>query len=47
MLALSGFPAVGFFCLGAAVIAAAVVALGVRDSEEFQAQVAQREGESA
>lgn len=35
MLALGGFPLVGFFCLGAAVIAAALVLLKLRDSKEF------------
>ena len=43
MLALGGFPMVGFFCLGAAVLAAVVVRLKVRDSAEFLEQVALRE----
>lgn len=36
MLSLGGFPAVGRFCLAAAVMAAAVVGLKVQDSAEFR-----------
>ena len=43
MLALGGFPMVGFFCLAAAAAAAVVVAVKVRDSKEFLAMVALRE----
>ncbi len=35
MLALGGFPLVGVFCLGAAVIAAVVVRMKVRESAGF------------
>lgn len=45
MLAMGGFPMVGFFCLGAAVLGAVVVQVRVRDSEEFLRTVALREGE--
>jgi MFS transporter, DHA1 family, inner membrane transport protein len=38
MLALGGFPLVGLFCLGVAVIAAVVIRLKVWDSAEFLAQ---------
>ena len=46
MLALGGFPLVGFFGLVAAVLAAVVVRVKVRDSEEFLEQVALRKGEA-
>ena len=38
MLALGGFPLLGLFCLGVAIIAAAVLRLKVRESAEFLAQ---------
>ncbi|MFQ6026253.1 MAG: MFS transporter [Dehalococcoidia bacterium] len=47
MLALGGFPLVGFFCLGMAIVAAAVVRIKVRDSAEFLEQIALRESKSA
>jgi len=40
MLALGGFPGVGLFCLGVAVIAAGVLRLTVQDSVAFLAQMA-------
>lgn len=43
MLALGGFPMVGFFCLGAAILAAIVLRLKVRDSAEFLERIALRE----
>ena len=46
MLALGGFPVVGFFGLVAAVLAAVVVRVKVRDSEEFLEQVALRDSEA-
>ena len=46
MLALGGFPLVGFFFLGIAVVAAVVVLAKVRDSAEFLEQLAQREAET-
>lgn len=47
MLALGGFPWVGFFCVGVAVIAAVVIQLKVRESTEFLAQMALRKGSTA
>jgi len=47
MLALGGFPMVGLLCLGVAVIAAVVIRLKVRDSAEFLAQIALRQGKPA
>jgi DHA1 family inner membrane transport protein len=47
MLALGGFPMVGLLCLGVAVIAAMVIRFKVRDSEEFLAQMALRQGKPA
>jgi hypothetical protein len=38
ILALGGFPLLGFFCLGVAIIAAAVIRLKVRETAEFLAQ---------
>ena len=38
MLALGGFPLLGLFCLGVAIIAAAVLRFKVRESAEFLAQ---------
>jgi DHA1 family inner membrane transport protein len=46
-LALGGFPWVGLFCLGVAVLAAMVIHLKVRDSAAFLAQLAQRQGTTA
>lgn len=46
MLALGGFPLVGIFCLGAAVSAAVVVSLKVRDSPEFLQRMALPKGET-
>ena len=43
MLAMGGFPMVGFFCLGAAGVGGAVVLLKVRDSAEFLERIALRE----
>ncbi len=40
MLALGGFSLVGVFCLGAAVIAAGVMRLRVRESAEFVQRMA-------
>ncbi|HLF04436.1 MAG TPA: MFS transporter, partial [Dehalococcoidia bacterium] len=40
MLALGGFPMVGLFCLGVAIIGVAVLRLKVRDSAEFRQQTA-------
>ena len=42
MLALGGFPMVGIFCLGAAVVGAALVLSKVRDSAEFLERIANR-----
>jgi DHA1 family inner membrane transport protein len=47
MLALGGFPWVGLFCLGGAVLAAVVIQLKVRDSAAFLAQMALRQGTTA
>lgn len=47
MLAWGGFPQVGLFCLGVAVIAAVVLQLKVRDSAAFLAQIALRNGTTA
>jgi DHA1 family inner membrane transport protein len=47
MLALGGFPLVGIFCLGAAITAAVVVRLKVRDSAEFLDRMALRKGKTA
>ena len=46
MLALGGFPMVGFFCLGAAVAGAVLVLLKVRDSAEFLERIALRDGQA-
>jgi len=43
MLAMGGFPMVGFFCLGAAGAGGAVVLLKVRDSAQFLERIALRE----
>ena len=43
VLALDGFPMVGFFCLGATILAAVVVRLKVRGSVEFLERIALRE----
>jgi MFS family permease len=47
LLALGGFPWVGLFCLGVAVLAAVVIQLKVRDSAVFLAQLALRKGTTA
>ena len=47
MLALGGFPAVGYFCAGVAVAAAMVVALKVRNPEEFLARVTTQDSNPA
>jgi predicted MFS family arabinose efflux permease len=47
MLALGGFPWVGLFCLGGAVLAAVVIQFKVRDSAAFLAQMALRQGPTA
>jgi predicted MFS family arabinose efflux permease len=47
VLAMGGFPMVGYFCLGVSVIAAIVVRLKVRDSPEFLQRVALRKGQPA
>lgn len=47
LLALGGFPMVGFFCLGAAVAAAVIVGFKVRDSAEFLERMALRKGNTA
>jgi len=47
MLALGGFPLVGLFCLGVAVIAAVVIRLKVEDSPAFLEQLARRPGYTA
>ena len=47
LLALSGFPLVGFFCLGVSVLAAVVIRLKIRDSAAFLAQDARRKGTMA
>ena len=47
MLALGGFPLVGFCFLGVAVIAAAVIRLRVRDSAAFLEQISLRQGKTA
>ena len=44
MLALGGFPLVGGFCLGVAVVAAGLIQLTVRESATFLAQTALRQG---
>jgi MFS transporter, DHA1 family, inner membrane transport protein len=44
MLALGGFPLMGLFCLGVAVIAAVVIRLKVQDSAAFLEQLARRPG---
>jgi predicted MFS family arabinose efflux permease len=46
MLALGGFPLLGFFCLGVAIIAAAVVRFKVRESAEFLAQRVPRQDQT-
>ena len=43
MLALGGFPPLGLFCLGVAIIAAAVIRFKVRESAEFLAQLGLRQ----
>jgi DHA1 family inner membrane transport protein len=47
LLALGGFPWVGFFWLGVSVIAAMVIRLKVRESAAFLAQLALRKGTTA
>ncbi len=47
MLALGRFPLLGLFCLGAALIAAAVLRLKVRESAEFLAQKIRRKDYTA
>jgi DHA1 family inner membrane transport protein len=47
MLALGGFPMVGYFCLSVSLIAAIVVRLKVRDSAEFVQRMALRESQPA
>jgi DHA1 family inner membrane transport protein len=47
MLALGGFPLVGGFCLGVAVIAAGLIHLTVRESATFLAQAAPHPGPTA
>jgi predicted MFS family arabinose efflux permease len=47
LLALGGFPMVGLLCLGGAVLAAGLLRLTVRDSDEFLAQLALRQGKTA
>ena len=47
LLALSGFPLVGFFRLGVSVLAAVVIRLKIRDSAAFLAQDARRKGTTA
>jgi predicted MFS family arabinose efflux permease len=47
MLALGGFPWMGLFCLGVAVLAAVVIQLKVRESATFLAQLALRKGITA
>jgi hypothetical protein len=47
MLALGGFPLVGGFCLGVAVVGAGLVHLTVRESAAFLAQAAPRAGPTA
>jgi DHA1 family inner membrane transport protein len=47
MLALGGFPMVGIFCLGGAVIAAAVIRFTLRDSAAFLAQMTPHQGKTA
>jgi len=47
MLAWGGFPGVGLFCLGIAVIAPVVLHLKVRDSAALPAQMALRKGTTA
>ena len=46
MLALGGFPLLGLFCLGVAVLAAAVIRLKVRESAEFLAQRVPRQDQT-
>ena len=43
MLAMGGFPLVGFFCLGAAGMGGAMILLKVRESREFLERIALRE----
>ncbi|MCH7843305.1 MAG: MFS transporter [Chloroflexi bacterium] len=43
MLAMGGFPMVGFFCLGAAGVGGALILLKVRDPAEFLERIALRE----
>ena len=47
MLALGGFPAVGYFCAAVAVAAAVVVTLKVRNPEEFLVPVTTRDSSPA
>jgi hypothetical protein len=47
MLALGGFPLVGRFCLGVAIIAAGLIHLTVRESATFLARAAPRPGPTA
>jgi predicted MFS family arabinose efflux permease len=47
MLALGGFPQVGFFCLGISMIAAVVLQYKVRESVAFLAQIAPQKGTTA
>jgi predicted MFS family arabinose efflux permease len=47
MLALGGFPLVGGFCLGVALIAAGLIHLTVRESATFLARTAPRPGPTA
>src|SRR5262245_14964463 len=46
MLALGGFPLLGFFCLGVTIIAAAVRQLKVRESDVYLAQRAPRQDQT-
>ncbi len=43
MLAMGGFPMVGFFCLGVAGVGSALVLLKVRNPAEFLERIALRE----
>ena len=47
LLALGGFPLVGFFCLGVAVIAAVVIRLKVQNSAAFLEQLPESPGHTA
>jgi hypothetical protein len=47
MLALGGFPQVGFFCLGISMIAAVVLQYKVRESVAFLARIAPQKGTTA